>query len=127
MSCFFFQAEDGIRDGHVTGVQTCALPISEAFKRLKFRMFAGIRGQLSTVVRSFSLLEAFRSYLSRSLKCSLRKTSSNSPISSSEGTDLALGLDMRRTAGNSEIFSRSSSTASHAVRIGSPIRPKLHS
>src|SRR5690625_7859546 len=27
-SYFFFQAEDGIRDGHVTGVQTCALPIS---------------------------------------------------------------------------------------------------
>src|SRR5690625_6610172 len=24
----FFQAEDGILDGHVTGVQTCALPIS---------------------------------------------------------------------------------------------------
>src|SRR5439155_6897531 len=28
--CFFFQAEDGIRDGHVTGVQTCALPIFSA-------------------------------------------------------------------------------------------------
>src|SRR5215475_8303721 len=27
-SFFFFQAEDGIRDFHVTGVQTCALPIS---------------------------------------------------------------------------------------------------
>src|SRR5690606_39382048 len=26
-SSFFFQAEDGIRDFHVTGVQTCALPI----------------------------------------------------------------------------------------------------
>src|SRR5438128_6531489 len=26
--CFFFQAEDGIRDATVTGVQTCALPIS---------------------------------------------------------------------------------------------------
>src|SRR5690606_3505329 len=26
---FFFQAEDGIRDFHVTGVQTCALPIYE--------------------------------------------------------------------------------------------------
>src|SRR5256885_7381766 len=25
--CFFFQAEDGIRDYKVTGVQTCALPI----------------------------------------------------------------------------------------------------
>src|SRR5690554_7143027 len=27
---FFFQAEDGIRDADVTGVQTCALPIYEA-------------------------------------------------------------------------------------------------
>src|SRR5438309_7606644 len=27
MFFFFFQAEDGIRDGTVTGVQTCALPI----------------------------------------------------------------------------------------------------
>src|SRR5207249_8265894 len=26
---FFFQAEDGIRDRNVTGVQTCALPISD--------------------------------------------------------------------------------------------------
>src|SRR6266487_5375671 len=30
MVCFFFQAEDGIRDGRVTGVQTCALPILAA-------------------------------------------------------------------------------------------------
>src|SRR2546429_7986641 len=28
---FFFQAEDGIRDVAVTGVQTCALPISHGF------------------------------------------------------------------------------------------------
>ena len=28
LSYFFFQAEDGIRDTSVTGVQTCALPIS---------------------------------------------------------------------------------------------------
>src|SRR5699024_11486205 len=28
---FFFQAEDGIRDRNVTGVQTCALPISEIY------------------------------------------------------------------------------------------------
>src|SRR5690606_40164090 len=27
---FFFQAEDGIRDFHVTGVQTCALPICKS-------------------------------------------------------------------------------------------------
>src|SRR5258708_20700386 len=30
---FFFQAEDGIRDDLVTGVQTCALPISAAARR----------------------------------------------------------------------------------------------
>src|SRR2546423_2741572 len=29
---FFFQAEDGIRDKLVTGVQTCALPISEGMR-----------------------------------------------------------------------------------------------
>src|SRR5699024_11831880 len=28
---FFFQSEDGIRDRNVTGVQTCALPISHIF------------------------------------------------------------------------------------------------
>src|SRR3712207_7143843 len=32
---FFFQAEDGIRDIGVTGVQTCALPISLADRRLQ--------------------------------------------------------------------------------------------
>src|SRR5690349_22749077 len=34
---FFFQAEDGIRDLYVTGVQTCALPI----------LLLGLKGQLS--------------------------------------------------------------------------------
>src|SRR5437660_6807224 len=32
---FFFQAEDGIRDGHVTGVQTCALPILKLIPLVK--------------------------------------------------------------------------------------------
>src|SRR5690606_40532948 len=32
---FFFQAEDGIRDFHVTGVQTCALPIFDPIAELK--------------------------------------------------------------------------------------------
>src|SRR5205823_11502192 len=31
---FFFQAEDGIRDKLVTGVQTCALPISVHIRRV---------------------------------------------------------------------------------------------
>src|SRR5690606_40191482 len=33
---FFFQAEDGIRDFHVTGVQTCALPIYPDIVRCPF-------------------------------------------------------------------------------------------
>src|SRR5699024_1668550 len=32
---FFFQAKDGIRDRNVTGVQTCALPISSFYYCLK--------------------------------------------------------------------------------------------
>src|SRR6266487_1122711 len=39
---FFFQAEDGIRDGRVTGVQTCALPIFTALAdRLPARVVIG--------------------------------------------------------------------------------------
>src|SRR6266496_1654298 len=34
---FFFQAEDGIRDLYVTGVQTCALPISMMARPLNVR------------------------------------------------------------------------------------------
>ena len=32
---FFFQAEDGIRDYKVTGVQTCALPICDKIQKIK--------------------------------------------------------------------------------------------
>src|SRR5205807_7209668 len=35
LKLFFFQAEDGIRDYKVTGVQTCALPISLFFVLLR--------------------------------------------------------------------------------------------
>src|SRR5690606_41188829 len=41
---FFFQAEDGIRDFHVTGVQTCALPICEELKhRIAELIVAGVK------------------------------------------------------------------------------------
>src|SRR3712207_6895173 len=38
---FFFQAEDGIRDIGVTGVQTCALPISQPQAELR-RLVSGV-------------------------------------------------------------------------------------
>src|SRR5690625_5952312 len=40
--CFFFQAEDGIRDGHVTGVQTCALPILLLVKYAGAALFCAV-------------------------------------------------------------------------------------
>src|SRR5690606_39777618 len=49
---FFFQAEDGIRDFHVTGVQTCALPISglEVSEQELDAAIAGIAQQNNTSV-----------------------------------------------------------------------------
>src|SRR5438046_10403820 len=43
MVVFFFQAEDGIRDWSVTGVQTCALPIFQSQ-----HVFIYIRGEYTT-------------------------------------------------------------------------------
>src|SRR5258706_9192059 len=43
MLFFFFQAEDGIRDWSVTGVQTCALPISGRLTRVRRRRNPGGR------------------------------------------------------------------------------------
>src|SRR5256885_5734750 len=40
VSFFFFQAEDGIRDYRVTGVQTCALPILPAVQTATIRGLA---------------------------------------------------------------------------------------
>src|SRR5436305_3427608 len=39
-SFFFFQAEDGIRDADVTGVQTCALPILTGVALITFILLA---------------------------------------------------------------------------------------
>src|SRR5437667_7238026 len=49
LSCFFFfQAEDGIRDRDVTGVQTCALPISHALRRVCPYSLGGITPERKT-------------------------------------------------------------------------------
>src|SRR5690606_40212892 len=53
---FFFQAEDGIRDFHVTGVQTCALPIFFA-NRLPHPVLQGLEHPHSQDV---SVNDAFR-------------------------------------------------------------------
>src|SRR5690606_40987668 len=54
---YFFQADDGIRDCHVTGVQTCALPIFGTTP------FLGLPGNPVSVFITFLLLA--RPYLAR--------------------------------------------------------------
>src|SRR5438067_4999900 len=53
---FFFQAEDGIRDRNVTGVQTCALPISVSppttQSALRNRAINGTLGALMALLRN---------------------------------------------------------------------------
>src|SRR5216684_2880777 len=67
MIFFFFQAEDGIRDVAVTGVQTCALPIWPDGKKNGFSSIA------------FSL-DANRASLAPTLRCSPTFSSHESAI-----------------------------------------------
>src|SRR5438445_9211462 len=53
MVVFFFQAEDGIRDIGVTGVQTCALPIFRGLGKAKDCADAGIAVQDVRIDRGF--------------------------------------------------------------------------
>src|SRR5699024_11857135 len=52
---FFFQAEDGIRGRNVTGVQTCALPISCCTQQKNIALISPLGGpDASTSVRESS-------------------------------------------------------------------------
>src|SRR5207253_7589817 len=74
---FFFQAEDGIRDGHVTGVQTCALPISwwhEDARAIHLRHLAlPLYATTRTVFSSRSLASSAKMPSSRPLRSEERR------------------------------------------------------
>src|SRR6266508_263163 len=57
---FFFQAVDGIRDGHVTGVQTCALPISPLWTTLSSSLIEERSGTTSTPVDGAIVVETWQ-------------------------------------------------------------------
>src|SRR5438034_11332613 len=58
---FFFQAEDGIRDHCVTGVQTCALPILPAERRRRVaRRGPALAIRLVPALRRAALLRPWR-------------------------------------------------------------------
>src|SRR5215208_1856864 len=57
---FFVQAEDGIRAGHVTGVQTCALPIFIAKQVLDIGVYGVVWPHVSTVEEARNAVQACR-------------------------------------------------------------------
>src|SRR5690625_5680736 len=57
---FFFQAEDGIRDGHVTGVQTCALPILPHARVVLRPLEASGRGAIPDLILATEEVERLR-------------------------------------------------------------------
>src|SRR2546430_9553713 len=67
---FFFQAEDGIRDLTVTGVQTCALPISDARLVAALGRAGALSGPAST--RCYSQRTCPQTSFLRSLGCDRR-------------------------------------------------------
>src|SRR5437870_12256311 len=72
---FFFQAEDGIRDGHVTGVQTCALPIVKKYtQQLRGRSMMVARGEMfpvECVVRGYLSGSGWKEYKSTGKVCGI--------------------------------------------------------
>src|SRR2546430_11339499 len=54
---FFFQAEDGIRDLTVTGVQTCALPIWPAPKRVSAHMVGQAKDSVEDMATALVVCE----------------------------------------------------------------------
>src|SRR5688572_30981449 len=78
---FFFQAEDGIRDLTVTGVQTCALPISSEPKRPLGRVPSsapGLRPSAPVVSLSVAATHHLRPRLSFRARCPSGRSSPRS-------------------------------------------------
>src|SRR5205823_7050120 len=81
---FFFQAEDGIRDKLVTGVQTCALPISLGTMDSNAPPFLTITLSEATLSSSHVMSSFFIDF-ARSVSKSCRSISEATPIFRKEG------------------------------------------
>src|SRR5207244_5567800 len=92
---FFFQAEDGIRDDLVTGVQTCALPISgaiatagsaSAYTLASFQVF-------DTLAHMDGAMIAFTAHAGNAGACTLNVDGLGAkPLRSAPSTELLAGM-----------------------------------
>src|ERR1039457_3409868 len=91
---FFFQAEDGIRDYKVTGVQTCALPICYCTPRRSLPAFAGAvafgRAEVNWALTPPRLTTSFSSTMPGSTIQIFSVTRVYGPIHDSVGSSMAM-------------------------------------
>src|SRR5690554_7688669 len=73
MLAFFFQAEDGIRDADVTGVQTCALPIFESILEVFPKTIGSVcaAARIESLLNSTALISPVNTLLMEFKYCSL--------------------------------------------------------
>src|SRR5437764_9750729 len=89
---FFFQAEDGIRDTSVTGVQTCALPISRSLSRnpeIKWRL------RESDLARFADLQRKILEHALPHLKAGGKLVYSTCSLEREENEEIVAGLDRK--------------------------------
>src|SRR5699024_11752503 len=90
---FFFQAEDGIRDRNVTGVQTCALPICSRSQGRQASHSSG-RGSRFSGGRHLTML-AMKTFLSRARSTAVRYWSSSLPLRPTRSEERRVGKEWR--------------------------------
>src|SRR5690606_16874588 len=91
---FFFQAEDGIRDFHVTGVQTCALPISICEPSGSLRTISKMVCAATVVAPRCTVVAGTVSMICRSRSVAIRRRPSSS---ASISTFDRMGMVLRRS------------------------------
>src|SRR5690606_33441413 len=121
ISYFFFQAEDGIRDFHVTGVQTCALPIFPH----PLLFFAGTAARLLASERE---RKRRRRYRGDSLRHRTLRRSSRTANSAARSRQSAIDMppsptQLQHTAGDSARIRRGGAAEPGTARLpGVPVR-----
>src|SRR5207237_5513038 len=100
-SLFFFQAEDGIRDSSVTGVQTCALPISRISAPLQKKLVAEMRGRIKEDDSSVPAPDGPFAYLRKFREGGQHEMYGRTPR---QGGDVAIVLDGDALAGGEKYF-----------------------
>src|SRR5690606_23144925 len=87
-----FQAEDGIRDFHVTGVQTCALPISSS------------NGEIMVVMQFFEEDEKKRTLLLDNIAINFPEITSLQYVINNKGNDTIYDQEVITYKGRDHIF-----------------------